>query len=561
GEPPKVSAGAPAPEAGSQPQQQQQQQQEQQQQQQHSEDQWRLQQQKEQEALQQKQAYEAQQMQEQQQLQMQQQQQMHYQQQQMQMQHQQQQMYMQQQQQQQQYGADQQGYNPQYGMQQQDPRYMQQQHMQQQQPPPMNPYQQPPHLAPPLPPGFQQAAAPVPPRGLRQVNEEEEVNDAQGGWGGGAPPGAAGGGGVIGYQEQPAELQEYSYQDLVDATEDFQEHSVLGEGGFGKVYKGYVLDRFPVEGGPPVTATVAIKKLNPSGYQSKVEWMREILVLGKLNHPNLVRLIGYCAELEEMLLVYEFVPRGSLDYHLWPAPNVPADPLPWQARLRIAHDAACGLAHLHASNFIHRDFKAPNILIAEVCLGVLLELLTGIESQCLRLHSCPVPLSPTCQLTVKNDVYACQLTVKSDVYAYGVVLLELLTGIETPTHATCLCLSAPLSDRYASTPAGQLTVKSDVYAYGVVLLELLTGKKAMGISPGGKPKTLTSWARPYLNKARPDLESLVDPNLIDPFPEKVARTLAISAKHCIQDDTNMRPMMSDIVDTLRPLNTAINGRR
>ncbi|CAI7930489.1 unnamed protein product [Closterium sp. NIES-54] len=518
GEPPKVSAGAPAPEAGSQPQQQQQQQQEQQQQQQqqqqHSEDQWRLQQQKEQEALQQKQAYEAQQMQEQQQLQMQQQQQMHYQQQQMQMQHQQQQMYMQQQQQQQQYGADQQGYNPQYGMQQQDPRYMQQQHMQQQQPPPMNPYQQPPHLAPPLPPGFQQAAAPVPPRGLRQVNEEEEVNDAQGGWGGGAPPGAAGGGGVIGYQEQPAELQEYSYQDLVDATEDFQEHSVLGEGGFGKVYKGYVLDRFPVEGGPPVTATVAIKKLNPSGYQSKVEWMREILVLGKLNHPNLVRLIGYCAELEEMLLVYEFVPRGSLDYHLWPAPNVPADPLPWQARLRIAHDAACGLAHLHASNFIHRDFKAPNILIAENYAGKLTDF--GLA---------------------KDGPDAGQ------------------THVSTQIMGTM----GYLDPRYAET--GQLTVKSDVYAYGVVLLELLTGKKAMGISPGGKPKTLTSWARPYLNKARPDLESLVDPNLIDPFPEKVARTLAISAKHCIQDDTNMRPMMSDIVDTLRPLNTAINGRR
>ncbi|GJP84386.1 hypothetical protein CLOP_g14444 [Closterium sp. NIES-67] len=448
----------------------------------------------------------AQQMQEQQQLQMQQQQQMHYQQQQMQMQQQQQQqqqMYMQQQQQQQQYGSDQQGYNPQYALQQQDPRYMQQQQQQlqyhqqqqqqQQQPPPMNPYQQPPHLAPQLPPG---------------------------GWGGGAAVAAAGGGGggagggVIGYQEQPAELQEYSYQDLVDATEDFQEHSVLGEGGFGKVYKGYVLDRFPVEGGPPVTATVAIKKLNPSGYQSKVEWMREILVLGKLNHPNLVRLIGYCAELEEMLLVYEFVPRGSLDYHLWPAPNVPADPLPWQARLRIAHDAACGLAHLHASNFIHRDFKAPNILIAENYAGKLTDF--GLA---------------------KDGPDAGQ------------------THVSTQIMGTM----GYLDPRYAET--GQLTVKSDVYAYGVVLLELLTGKKAMGISPGGKPKTLTSWARPYLNKARPDLESLVDPNLIDPFPEKVARTLAISAKHCIQDDTNMRPMMSDIVDTLRPLNTAINGRR
>ncbi|GJP38162.1 hypothetical protein CLOM_g22599 [Closterium sp. NIES-68] len=522
GEPPKVAGGAPAPEPGSNNQQQQ------------EEEQWRMQQQKEQEALQQKQAYEAQQMQEQQQLQMQQQQQMHYQQQQMQMQQQQQQqqqMYMQQQQQQQQYGSDQQGYNPQYALQQQDPRYMQQQQQQlqyhqqqqqqQQQPPPMNPYQQPPHLAPQLPPGFQQSIpAPIPPRGLRQVNEEEEVNDGQGGWGGGAAVAAAGGGGggagggVIGYQEQPAELQEYSYQDLVDATEDFQEHSVLGEGGFGKVYKGYVLDRFPVEGGPPVTATVAIKKLNPSGYQSKVEWMREILVLGKLNHPNLVRLIGYCAELEEMLLVYEFVPRGSLDYHLWPAPNVPADPLPWQARLRIAHDAACGLAHLHASNFIHRDFKAPNILIAENYAGKLTDF--GLA---------------------KDGPDAGQ------------------THVSTQIMGTM----GYLDPRYAET--GQLTVKSDVYAYGVVLLELLTGKKAMGISPGGKPKTLTSWARPYLNKARPDLESLVDPNLIDPFPEKVARTLAISAKHCIQDDTNMRPMMSDIVDTLRPLNTAINGRR
>lgn len=337
---------------------------------------------------------------------------------------------------------------------------------------------------------------------MHQTEEDEEADDSFEDGQGQDP------------SSQPPELQAYSYQDLVAASDGFLENSVLGEGGFGKVYKGFVLDQFPVGGGPPVSAPVAIKKLNPSGYQSKVEWMREILVLGKLQHPNLVRLIGYCAELEEMLLVYEYVPRGSLDYHLWPAPNSEVDPLTWQARLRIAHDAACGLAHLHASNFIHRDFKAPNILIAEDYAGKLTDF--GLA---------------------KDGPDAGQ------------------THVSTQIMGTM----GYLDPRYAET--GQLTVKSDVYAYGVVLLELLTGKKAMGISPGGKPKTLTAWARPLLNKGRPDLESLVDPNLIDPFPEKVARTLAISAKHCIQDDTNMRPMMSDIVDTLRPLNMAINGRR
>eukprot|EP00270_Netrium_digitus_P008333 TRINITY_DN2487_c0_g1_i2.p1 TRINITY_DN2487_c0_g1~~TRINITY_DN2487_c0_g1_i2.p1 ORF type:complete len:389 (+),score=85.32 TRINITY_DN2487_c0_g1_i2:482-1648(+) len=315
------------------------------------------------------------------------------------------------------------------------------------------------------------------------------------------------------------ELRVFTFANLQTATKEFEEGAVLGEGGFGKVYKGYISEA--ADGGVAddlMILPVAIKKLNPKGYQSQQEWTREIIYLGKLQHPNLVKLIGYCAETNletqasEMLLVYEYLSKGSLDYHLWPAENSGLELLPWRARLRIALDAARGLSYLHAKNVIHRDFKAPNILL--------------------------------------DDDYNGKLT------DFGLAKDGPDAG-HTHVSTQIMGTMGYLDPRYAET--GQLSMKSDVYAYGVVLLELLTGKKAMGVGPGGRPKTLTAWARPLLNKSKPDLELLVDPNLSEPFPEKVARTLAISAKHCIQDDSSMRPLMTDIVDTLKPLDLAING--
>ncbi|CAI5499067.1 unnamed protein product [Closterium sp. Naga37s-1] len=307
----------------------------------------------------------------------------------------------------------------------------------------------------------------------------------------------------------PFELRTFKFKELHKATQAFKEpDNVLGEGGFGKVYKGFLKDWE----GSKEAFPIAVKKLNPNSFQGQQEWLAEILLLGRVRHQNLVKLLGYCAENGEGMLVYEFLGKGSLDYHLFPEPKeddpTPPTPLPWEVRLRIALDAAAGLAYLHENNVIHRDFKAPNILL--------------------------------------DDDWSAKLT------DFG-----LAKGADTDqTHVTTRIMGTMgyLDPKYMET--GQLTRKSDVYAFGVMLLELLTGKRAMDQTQQGMPP-LTAWAQQYLNQRKPDIGALVDPCLLDQFTTKAAQRaahkLAISAKHCIEEDPNLRPLMSDMVETLRPL--------
>ncbi|KAK3022918.1 hypothetical protein RJ639_046462, partial [Escallonia herrerae] len=157
-------------------------------------------------------------------------------------------------------------------------------------------------------------------------------------------------------------LRKFGFNDLKLATRNFRPESLLGEGGFGCVFKGWIEENGTAPVKPGTGLTVAVKTLNHDGLQGHKEWLAEVNFLGDLIHPNLVKLIGYCHEDDQRLLVYEFMPRGSLENHLFRR----SLPLPWSIRMKIALGAAKGLAFLHEEAerpVIYRDFKTSNILL------------------------------------------------------------------------------------------------------------------------------------------------------------------------------------------------------
>ncbi|VAH50448.1 unnamed protein product [Triticum turgidum subsp. durum] len=163
-------------------------------------------------------------------------------------------------------------------------------------------------------------------------------------------------------------LRVFTFAELRAATRNFKPDTLLGEGGFGQVYKGWVDEKTMNPARSGTGMVIAVKKLNQESLQGLEEWQCEVNFLGRISHPNLVRLLGYCLEDRELLLVYEFMAKGSLENHLF-RKGGSFQPIPWGLRLRIAIDAARGLAFLHSSekHVIYRDFKASNILLDTVC--------------------------------------------------------------------------------------------------------------------------------------------------------------------------------------------------
>ncbi|XP_010269868.1 PREDICTED: probable receptor-like protein kinase At5g47070 isoform X4 [Nelumbo nucifera] len=189
------------------------------------------------------------------------------------------------------------------------------------------------------------------------------------------------------YEEKAHNLRVFSFSELRNATNDFNRMLKIGEGGFGSVYKGFIK---PPNGQGEKTV-VAVKKLNRDGLQGHKQWVAEVQFLGVVDHPNLVKLIGYCAVDGERgiqrLLVYEFMPNKSLEDHLF-SKAFPS--LPWKRRLEIVLGAAEGLAYLHE----------------------------GLEIQVVGTYGYAAP----------DYVETGHLTTKSDVWSFGVVLYEILTG-------------------------------------------------------------------------------------------------------------------------------------
>ncbi|KAL9240886.1 hypothetical protein vseg_015056 [Gypsophila vaccaria] len=301
-------------------------------------------------------------------------------------------------------------------------------------------------------------------------------------------------------------LRKFGFNDLKLATRNFRPESLLGEGGFGCVFKGWIEENGTAPVKPGTGLTVAVKTLNHDGLQGHKEWLAEVNYLGDLVHANLVKLIGYCIEDDQRLLVYEFMPRGSLENHLFRR----SLPLPWSIRMKIALGAAKGLAFLHEEAekpVIYRDFKTSNIL-----------------------------------LDAEYNAKLSDFGLAKDGPEEG------KTHVSTRVMGT-YGYAAP---EYVMT--GHLTSRSDVYSFGVVLLEMITGRRSMDKSRPNGEHNLVEWARPHLSDRR-RFYRLIDPRLEAHFSIKGAQKAVQLAAHCLSRDPKARPLMSEVVETLKPLPT------
>ncbi|CAN0926593.1 Probable serine/threonine-protein kinase PBL9 [Linum grandiflorum] len=303
---------------------------------------------------------------------------------------------------------------------------------------------------------------------------------------------------------QSSNLKVFSFAELRSSTRNFRPDSVLGEGGFGSVFKGWIDENSLQASKPGSGIIIAVKRLNQDGWQGHKEWLAEINYLGQLHHPNLVKLLGYCLEDDHRLLVYEFMSRGSLENHLFRTEGSHVHPLSWSIRMKVALGAARGLAFLHSADVqvIYRDFKASNILL--------------------------------------DTHYNAKL---SD---FGLAR-DGPTGDKSHVSTRVMGTYGYAAPEYLAT--GHLTAKSDIYSFGVVLLEMLSGRRAIDKNRPSGQHNLVEWARPYLINKRRVLR-IMDARLEGQYLLPRAQKVANLALQCLTMEPRFRPNMDEVVTVL-----------
>ncbi|PON92089.1 GPCR kinase [Trema orientale] len=293
----------------------------------------------------------------------------------------------------------------------------------------------------------------------------------------------------------PQFFSEFSFSEIEESTNKFDQSLKIGEGGYGSIYKGLLRHTL-----------VAIKMLHAHSMQGPSEFQQEVDVLSKLRHPNLVTLIGACPE--AWALVYEYLPNGSLDDRLCCKDNT--SPLSWQTRIRIATELCSVLIFLHSSkphSIVHGDLKPANILLDANFVSKL------------------------------SDFGICRL---------------LSHGESSSNNTTLCCRTDPkgtfayMDPEFLST--GELTSKSDVYSFGIILLRLLTGKPALGI---------TKEVQYALDNG--NLKTLLDPLAGDwPFvqAEQLAR---LALRCCEMNRKSRADLVSDVWRVLEPMRASCGG--
>ncbi|EPS70226.1 hypothetical protein M569_04534, partial [Genlisea aurea] len=283
----------------------------------------------------------------------------------------------------------------------------------------------------------------------------------------------------------------FTLRDLEVATNKFSKENVIGEGGYGVVYRGQLING----------SVVAVKRILNNLGQAEKEFRVEVEAIGQVRHKNLVRLLGYCMEGTDRLLVYEYVNNGNLEQ--WLHGSFSPGNLTWEGRMKILLGTAKGLAYLHEGiepKIVHRDIKSSNILI--------------------------------------DDDFNPKI---SD---FG--LAKLLGGGKSHIITRVMGTFGYVAPEYASS--GYLNEKSDVYSFGVVLLETITGREPVDDTRPVHEKNLVQWLKMMVGGKR--LEEVVDPNLETRPSTSVLKRVLLTALRCVDPNVERRPAMSQVVRML-----------
>ncbi|KAI3445473.1 hypothetical protein Pfo_002138 [Paulownia fortunei] len=284
----------------------------------------------------------------------------------------------------------------------------------------------------------------------------------------------------------------FTLRDLELATNRFSKENVIGEGGYGVVYQGQLINGTPV----------AVKKLLNNLGQAEKEFRVEVEAIGHVRHKNLVRLLGYCIEGTHRMLVYEYVNNGNLEQWLHGAMRQHGF-LTWEARMKVLLGTAKALAYLHEAiepKVVHRDIKSSNILIDE--------------------------------------------DFNAKVSDFG--LAKLLGAGKSHITTRVMGTFGYVAPEYANT--GLLNEKSDVYSFGVLLLEAITGRDPVDYGRPAPEVNLVDWLKMMVGSRRS--EEVVDPNMDMRPSNRALKRALLTALRCVDPDSDKRPRMSQVVRML-----------
>ncbi|PIA28215.1 hypothetical protein AQUCO_07200097v1 [Aquilegia coerulea] len=279
----------------------------------------------------------------------------------------------------------------------------------------------------------------------------------------------------------------FMLDELTLATKNFSDINLIGEGKFGEVYKGLLQNGM----------IVAIKKR--AGVPSH-DFIIEVRYLSSIRHRNLVNLLGYCQENGQQMLIYEYIPNGSISTHLYGAGHVSSKKLEFKNRLSIALGAAKGLAHLHSMSppLVHKDFKTANVLVDENFIAKVAD--AGIRNLLGK-----VDVGGPSRQTLDEDIFL-----------------------------------APEVKEF-----GRFSDRSDIYSFGVFLLELVSGREALDIQSSESDRSLIDWAQNYQDSS--NIFGIIDHRLGSSFTAESMKEFIQLMTRCVDPSSQRRPLMNYLV--------------